>query len=162
MKTYLFSLLVNISSKCHPGPLWMNFWCSEHIQMHLMGSKKTPWNIQGASKTFKCEPSGSKNPQREQGDIHGQPRVLQNDPKDSKSELQGTSNSKKLILNNQKRHLIHFQPTVHPRLQESNYRLKVGGRGEACKFPREAGFSFGWGRSLPGSLPSKIRMPPGC
>ena len=102
--------------------------------MHLMGSKKTPWNIQGASKTFKCEPSGSKNCQREQGDVHGQPRVLQNDPKDSKSELQGTSNSKKLILNNQKRHLIHFQPTVHPRLQESNYRLKVGGRGEACKY----------------------------
>ena len=101
--------------------------------MHLMGSKKTPWNIQGASKTFKCELSGAKNPPRDQGDVHGQPRVLQNDPKDSKSELQGTSNSKKLILNNQKRHLIHFQPTVHPRLQESNYRLKVGGRGEACK-----------------------------
>ena len=39
------------------------------------------------------EPSGAKDPPREQGVVHSQPRVFQNDPKDSKSELQGTSNS---------------------------------------------------------------------
>ena len=29
--------------------------------------------------------------------------------------------------------LNHTEPTVHPRIQESNYRLEVGGRGEAYK-----------------------------
>jgi hypothetical protein len=29
-----------------------------------------------------------------------------------------------------------FSPPVHPRLQETNYHLEVGGRGEACKIRR--------------------------
>ena len=138
----------------------------------------------------KYEPSGAKDPQREQGVVHSQPRVLQNDTKYSKkwvpgylklekthteqSETQPNSCScssqtpriqlpswvvtpsnlwkhtyfhyfsthhQNTILDrfewidyaqnaNQKRNLIH----VHPRLQEYNYRLEVGGRGVACKF----------------------------
>merc|ERR1712127_655156 len=77
------------------------------------------------SRQPKYEPSGAKDLQREQGIAHSQSRVFQNDSKYSKSELQGTSDSKKLTQTSQKRNLSHVQSTCSsktPRTQLPSVR----------------------------------------
>ena len=64
--------------------------------MYPMGSKRTPWLKLGHPMSNPDIRNASKVEQRsskKQEDIQSQFRVLQNDPKDSKSELQSTSNS---------------------------------------------------------------------
>ena len=75
--TFLFSLLFNISSECHPGPLQMNFWYSKQVKMNpigRLGTSKEP------SRQPKYEPSGAKDHQKEQGVVHSQARVFKDDP----------------------------------------------------------------------------------
>ena len=66
--------------------------------------------------------------------VNSQSRVFQNDSKYSKSELQGTSDSKQLTLTSQKRNLSHVQSTCSSKTPRTLTTIfEVGGRGEAYK-----------------------------
>ena len=62
-------------------------------QWALRGHLGWSWDIQWATQTSQMRAKWSKGSSEKQEDIQSQFRVLQNDPRDSKSELQGTSNS---------------------------------------------------------------------
>ena len=66
--------------------------------------------------------------------VNSQSRVFQNDSKYSKSELQGTSDSKQLTLTSQKRNLSHVQSTCSSKTPRTLTTIfEVGSRGEAYK-----------------------------
>ena len=102
-----------------------------HMQLHEVDSisLSKKWN----SEKQKCE--FQKNKCSMLPVVNSQSRVFQNDSKYSKSGLQGTSDSKKLILTSQKRNLSHVQSTCSSKTPRTLTTIfEVGGRGEAYKY----------------------------
>ena len=92
-----------------------------HMQLHEVDSisLSKKWN----SEKQKCK--FPKNKCSMLPVVNSQSRVFQNDSKYSKSELQGTSDSKQLTLTSQKRNLSHVQSTCSsktPRTQLPSLR----------------------------------------